>query len=200
MKRLASSALGGSRCPSAHCRSLRPQASRSLASSAPGRPQPLSRSAPGWPRCWFATCRPCCLSANCRSAPCRLLVPSAPSRARKRRHSSVLPVPTSPMILMKPSPPSVASSSVLSASWWARVQKANEVSGVSPNGSSARPKWWRYMAFSAGWRVARRKPAGAPAPRPGRTASRVRRAGWSASAGSPVRSSGRCGSFARTRC
>src|SRR5882762_11993548 len=64
----------------------------------------------------------------------------------KRRHKSVLPVPTSPVILMKPSPSSIASSSVLSASNCAREPYANAVSGVIENGAAARSKCCRYMA------------------------------------------------------
>ncbi len=46
-----------------------------------------------------------------------------PSVDRNLRHSSVLPVPTSPVILMKPSPFDTAISKVLSASWMLRQAK-----------------------------------------------------------------------------
>ena len=59
----------------------------------------------------------------------------------KRRHSMVLPVPTSPVILVKPSPLLAATSRVFSASWWEVPENAKLVSGVMPNGSSRRPKW-----------------------------------------------------------
>src|SRR5688572_12936678 len=68
--------------------------------------------------------------------------------ARNRRHSSVLPVPTSPVILMKPSPFFTATSSVLSASWWVLQAYAKWVSGVIPKGISRRPKWARYMLMT----------------------------------------------------
>jgi len=60
-----------------------------------GKPASELRASAGWPAAW----------------------------ARKRRHSSVLPVPTSPVILMKPSPRSTASTSVSSASRWAADEK-----------------------------------------------------------------------------
>src|SRR6476620_2130220 len=61
------------------------------------------------------------------------------------RHRSVLPVPTSPVILMKPSPARAATSSVLSASWECGLVKKKLVSGVIENGISRRPKWAVYM-------------------------------------------------------
>jgi len=56
------------------------------------------------------------------------------------RHNRVLPVPTSPVILMKPSPVRAATSSVFRASCECGLPKKKLVSGVIPNGSSRRPK------------------------------------------------------------
>src|SRR5688572_2701478 len=60
--------------------------------------------------------------------------------ARNLRQSGVLPVPTSPVILMKPSPFATATTRVLKASWVARHGKKKLVSGVMPKGASRRPK------------------------------------------------------------
>src|SRR5881398_906768 len=65
------------------------------------------------------------------------------------RHNRVLPVPTSPVILMKPSPPRAATSSVFRASWEPGLPKKKLVSGVMPNGASRRPKWVVYMSASS---------------------------------------------------
>src|SRR5262245_18674851 len=78
--------------------------------------------------------------------------------ARKRRHRSVLPVPTSPVILMKPSPFFTATSSVLSASWCELHAYAKLVSGVIPNGISRSPKWARYTVSTPASRL--RRPGG----------------------------------------
>jgi hypothetical protein len=64
----------------------------------------------------------------------------APSVERNFLQRSVFPVPTSPVILMKPSPFDTATSSVFSAAWMLRQAKKKLVSGVIPKGSSRRPK------------------------------------------------------------
>jgi hypothetical protein len=61
--------------------------------------------------------------------------------ARSLRQSNVLPVPTSPVIFMKPSPPATATTRVFSASRILLQAKKKLVSGVIPNGGSRMPKW-----------------------------------------------------------
>src|ERR1035437_8081973 len=61
------------------------------------------------------------------------------------RHNRVFPVPTSPVILMKPSPFFAATNSVLRASWEFGQAKKKLVTGVIPNGNSCSPKWLVYM-------------------------------------------------------
>src|SRR5690349_1132431 len=81
---------------------------------------------------------------------------SLPRLDMSLRHSSVLPVPTSPVILLKPSPMRAATSNVLSASCDPADEKKKLVSGVMLNGNSRRSKCRRYMALLDGPRGRRR--------------------------------------------